>query len=288
MRTLGIDIGGSSVKAALLDGDTVVWTAAGPSYNRPATDELVTAVRQTVRWPLPPLDGVGLCVPGLLDRAAQTVTLAVNVPGLIGIPLPQIVSRSLGIDLPRRLWVTNDAAAAGYDIWATTKPAGRLMVLALGTGVGASVIDDGKFLLVDGDSPGHVGQLDVGLPGEAVIGPDGGLGGLEGYIGAPAIAARYATDLRNTVETWNGDELEIRALARAIRICHAIYRPQHICLAGGLGIRLGHLLAPIRRLVGDCLTSVARPGWTLSTGSDDFHAARGVARLVVNAPIAAA
>ena len=280
MRTLGIDIGGSSVKAALLDGDAVVWTAAGPAYNRPGTEELVAAVRQTVRWPLPPLDGVGLCVPGLLDVAAQTVTLAVNVPGLVGIPLPQIVARSLGIDQPKRLWVTNDAAATGYDIWATRRPAGRLMVIALGTGVGAAVIDDGKFLVVDGDSPGHIGQFDVGLGGEVVIGPDGGLGGLEGYIGAPAVAARYPTDLRKTLEAWKGDEMEIRALSRAIRICHAIYRPQHICLAGGMGIRLGHVLPAIRRQVEDRLTSVARPGWTLTAGEDDFHAARGVARLV--------
>ena len=36
-------------------------------------------------------------------------------------------------------------------------------------------------------------------------------------------------------------------LVRVLRICHAIYRPVHVCLAGGTGIRLGHLLDPLKR-----------------------------------------
>ena len=279
MQTLGIDIGGSSVKAALLDGETVAWTSAGPTYQRPTTDELVAAVRATIRWPLPPLDGVGLCVPGLLDRATQTITYSVNVPGLAGIPLPQILARVLNAELPQRLYITNDAAATGYDIWSTRKPAGRLLTIAVGTGIGASVIDDGAFLLVDGDSPGHLGQTDVGQFGEAIIGPDGGLGSAEAYLGGPVIASRHKADPRMVLDGWKGDEIEIKALARLLRISHAIYRPQHFCLAGGLGIRMAHLLPAIRRHVEDRLTSIARSGWTLFVGSDDYHAARGAARL---------
>ncbi|MBV9490447.1 MAG: MFS transporter, partial [Verrucomicrobia bacterium] len=59
--------------------------------------------------------------------------------------------------------------------------------LALGTGVGAAVLDDGVPLRVDGDSPGHLGQIDVSLDDRAPIGPDGGAGSLEGYLGVPAI-----------------------------------------------------------------------------------------------------
>ena len=69
------------------------------------------------------------------------------------------------------------------------------------------------------------------------------------------------------------------ALARTIRICHAIYRPQHVCLAGGIGIRIGRLLPDLRTLVERDLTRLAREGWTLSVGDHDFHAAIGVAKL---------
>jgi hypothetical protein len=70
----------------------------------------------------------------------------------------------------------------------------------------------------------------------------------------------------------------IKALARAIRICHGIYCPHHVVLVGGLGIRMKHLLAVIRAIVERDLTRIARSGWTLECGDDEFHAARGVAR----------
>jgi hypothetical protein len=76
-----------------------------------------------------------------------------------------------------------------------------------------------------------------------------------------------------------GDEPAIHALVRALRIGHAIYRPHHICLCGGVGIRLRHLLSTIREQTSRRLTSLARTGWTLECGWDDFHAARGAAQL---------
>jgi hypothetical protein len=39
----------------------------------------------------------------------------------------------------------------------------------------------------------------------------------------------------------------------------------------------------LRVKVEDRLTSLARPGWTLSAGDDDFHAARGAALLATGA-----
>jgi len=65
---------------------------------------------------------------------------------------------------------------------------------------------------------------------------------------------------------------------RAIRIAHAIYRPQHICLTGGVGIRLAGLVGQIKARVETGLTRVAREGWTLSVGESDYHAACGAAR----------
>jgi hypothetical protein len=50
-------------------------------------------------------------------------------------------------------------------------------------------------------------------------------------------------------------------------------------LLGGVGIRLGALIPQIKQAVDTNLTSIARKDWTLSAGDDDFHAARGAARL---------
>jgi predicted NBD/HSP70 family sugar kinase len=137
---------------------------------------------------------------------------------------------------------------------------------------------------VDDDSPGHFGQVDVSIEGHPVVGPDGGAGSLEGYLSAAALADRYGPEPSAWVSRITADDPPLRALARAVRIAHAIYRPHHVLLAGGIGVRLGHVVAQLRANVDRQLTSIARPGWTLATGDSDFHAAQGAARLAISPP----
>lgn len=278
MSYLGIDIGGSSVKMAAVHEEQVLWTGQSSRYERPDTQQLARAIRDAAGGRATRAQGVGLCVPGLLDEHKRTVTLSVNVPGLTGVNLGVLIRMALGEDLGR-IRVVSDAIATGYDIWTQHRLMGRLLVLALGTGIGAAVLDDGQSLKVEGDSPGHIGQMDVSIAGEPVIGPDGGAGSLEGYLGGAALMARYGKDVGSIVKALCGDEVPLQALARAIRIAHAIYRPQHVFLAGGIGIRLGHVLPRLRQIIQTDLTKVARPDWTLSVGDTDHHAALGAARM---------
>jgi predicted NBD/HSP70 family sugar kinase len=154
-----------------------------------------------------------------------------------------------------------------------------LLVLTLGTGIGMSVVDRGVPLRVDGKSSGHIGQIDVSVPNHDVIGPDGGAGGLEGYLGVAALRAQYGDDLSSAIAKFTGDEPPMLALVRAIRIAHAIYRPNEIYLCGGIGIQLKQLLPTLKARISKDLTNLARPDWSLSIADDLFHAARGVARL---------
>jgi predicted NBD/HSP70 family sugar kinase len=293
MITLGIDIGGSSVKTAALDGERILATAQSPTYSRPTTPQLIDSIKKS----LPPanpqildqirkgaspslkIDRLGLCLPGLYDSAARKITYSVNVPGLVGPSLDELISQSLGQKFPAAdIKIFTDALAAAHDILSLKKLDGRVLVISLGTGIGAAVLDSGKSLEVDGPSPGHLGQIDVTIEGHPATGPDGGAGSLEGYMGAIALIKRFG-DVPTALKSFRGFEPPLRALARAIRIAHAIYRPHHVVLAGGIGIRMGHLVEPIHALVSTHLSSIARPNWTLTVGDSDFHAARGAARL---------
>lgn len=275
MISLGIDIGGTTVKAAALLNDEIAWTARSKPYSAPDRPALLEAVRQaTARLAAPP-DRVGLCVPGLLDERRQNVTYSANIPSLNNLPLSEFIQEATARSF-ERLAIANDANATAFDIFATRNLVGRLLVLAMGAGVGTSVLDDGKPLYVEGDSAGHLGQMDISLEGEPIVGPDGGRGGAEGYVGAAALAARYGVDPASKILV--GD-LPFRAIVRLIRVAHALYRPHHVCLAGGTGIRLSHLLPELRKSVEAQLTSLARPGWTLFCGDSDFHAAMGAARI---------
>jgi predicted NBD/HSP70 family sugar kinase len=275
MISFGVDIGGTSVKLACLRDGELQWTGKSESFSRPTTQQVVDAIRQAVAEREVRPDAIGLCCPGLLDRARRVITLSVNVPGIVNVPLDEVIERALGAGRPPAA-ILSDANAVGYDIYMSRALSGRLLCLSLGTGVGASVVDEGgTFLHVSGESPGHFGQLDVSLDDHPPIGPDGGAGSLEAYIGAPALAARYG---EAWIDRMTVHEPPLRALVRALRIAHSIYRPQHICLTGGVGVRLKPLLNEIKAAVEKDLTRVARPGWTLTTGDDDYHAARGVAR----------
>ncbi len=269
MPTLGLDIGGTRVKSALVGDDgRELAVAKSDSYRRPDRAALLKALRQVV--PEAAFERVGLCAPGMMDPAKTMVEASVNVPGLCGWPLVELVAEATGRDVPPPA-VVGDAVASALDVAAEHELGGRLLLLAIGTGVGAAVLDDGVPLEVDGASPGHFGQLDVSLSRNPPLGPDGGAGGLEAYLGARVLRGRQPGELRS-------DSRAVRALVRALRIGHAIYRPHHIALAGGVGIRLAPLAESIHEQTAENLTNIARTGWQLHFGRDDYHAARGAAR----------
>jgi predicted NBD/HSP70 family sugar kinase len=273
---VGVDIGGSSVKVAALRDGAVVRTGRSETYRQPGREALARAIVEAiVQLGQERVDAVGMCVPGLLDDARQRVTHSVNIPSLAGVRLADLLAGAGTADAPR---VFSDANAAAWDVYASRKLTGRLLTLVLGTGVGAAVVDEAGVLRVDGDSPGHLGQCDVSIEGEPVIGPDGGAGSLEGYLSTAALMSRYGS-VDAALRQMRAGDAPIRALARVIRIAHAIYRPHHVCLAGGIGIRMTHLLAELRATTDEHLTRIARPGWTLTVGDSDFHAAIGAARL---------
>ena len=217
-------------------------------------------------------------MPGVVDPTTGRVVRSVNIPALEGINPVEMVRRCLphGSTSPSR-WT--DAYAAGVDIRLTERLDGRLLAISLGTGVGAAVIDEGcSQLLLHGHSSGHLGQVDVSLTDDAPVGPDGGRGSLEAYIGGPALVRRWG-DPATIAASLHAESEPVRALARAIRISHAIYKPDHVRLLGGVGLLLARLGGGWRDLVARDLTCVARPGWTLGYARHEHHAAAGAARL---------
>src|SRR5947209_513726 len=279
MTSLGVDIGGTSVKMAALRDGEILWTGRSEMYARPTTEQLITAFHQASasRVETHPFDSAGVCVPGLMDDAKTKVTLSVNVPGLVDQPLSDLLRNALGPAVPTPVAMA-DAAAAAYDIYHSSKLSGRLLVLVLGTGVGAAVVDEAGLLRVDGDSPGHLGQIDVSLEGHPVVGPDGVACSLEGYLVYASLRDRLGPDFATQLASLARTDPALLALARALRIAHALYRPHHVILAGGIGLALRPHLAMLKELTERQLTRIARPGWTLDCGDGDYHAAAGAAR----------
>src|SRR3954447_16854500 len=133
MVSLGIDVGGTSVKIAAIEDGTTLFTGQSPFYAKPDTDALVTAIRAAVAARVTKIDAAGICVPGLMDREKRMITLSVNVPGLMGVVLDDLVQRSLGVVAPH-LAISSDAVAGAYDVADARRLQGRVFALAIGTG----------------------------------------------------------------------------------------------------------------------------------------------------------
>jgi predicted NBD/HSP70 family sugar kinase len=266
----------------LLRGGGVAGESRSGRYERPDAATLRRALGEAIA-PLGVGAGeavrVGLCVPGILSDDRRRVVRAVNLPGLEGFDLRAGVEAHVpAVD---GLRLTSDALASTYGYWWGERRPGRLLSLVIGTGVGACVLDDGVPLEVVDECPGHLGQMDVGAigPGDAPVGPDGGRGSLEGYLGAAALTERFGADRVAGLLAAADDDPALVALARAIRIGHAIYRPAEVVLLGGVGTRLAPRRAAIERLARAELTSIARPDWRLAFGASDRSGATGAALL---------
>jgi polyphosphate glucokinase len=153
---LGVDIGGSGIKGALVD--TSSGALLGPRIKYPTPegghpdDVLATVERIMQEAGATPADPVGICFPAVV-RHGVTMSAANVSPDWIGLPAERLFADSLDRDIH----FVNDADAAGYAearIGAARNIAGLVIVVTLGTGVGTALISDG--VLVPNAELGHV------------------------------------------------------------------------------------------------------------------------------------
>jgi polyphosphate glucokinase len=154
---VGIDVGGSSIKCALVDLNTGAFASERFSTPTPAqgsTDSLLGALK-TVVANLPGDHAVGLAFPSVIR--AGTVRTAANLnKAWIGKPLAALA----GEHLRRPVIAINDADAAGLaelNYGAARGVPGTVLLLTLGTGIGSALFVDGK--LVPNTEFGHLQVL---------------------------------------------------------------------------------------------------------------------------------
>ena len=151
---LGIDVGGSSIKCALVDLDTGAFKSERFSTPTPAqgsTESLLAALASVVSN-IPGKYAAGVAFPSVIRNG--TVLTAANLnKAWIGQPL----ARLAGERLARPVVAMNDADAAGLAElrYGTARGVpGTVLLLTLGTGIGTALFVDGK--LVPNTELGHL------------------------------------------------------------------------------------------------------------------------------------
>lgn len=138
-RTLAIDIGGTGLKALVLDerGEKLTERVRVETP-RPATPEAVLSALVALVKPLAPFDRVSVGFPGVV-AGGSTIT----APNLDKRWQRFQLESSLERRLKRPARVLNDAGVQGYGV---IEGRGVEMVLTLGTGMGCALYLDGRYV----------------------------------------------------------------------------------------------------------------------------------------------
>ena len=154
MHVLGIDIGGSGIKAAPVDVTTGKLLADRQTIETPrparpeAVRDVVKKLTTSFNWSGP----VGITFPGVVTDGV-TRTAANLGPAWIGLDAATLFTRAIG----NPVRVLNDADAAGVaemTFGAGVGEKGTVLMLTFGTGIGSALFTQG--ILVPNTEFGHI------------------------------------------------------------------------------------------------------------------------------------
>ncbi len=267
--TIGVDMGGTTIKAAIVQGTTILRKMEPMvTLDYPSPESIIEELGRRLarlREEFPLVVSVGMGLPGFADHEAGTIDSLTNVPGWYDIPIRRLLEESTGLPAS----IDNDANCMAYAEWKLGAGRGmkNLVCLTLGTGVGSGVIANGQLLRGHLGAAGELGQTSIDYKGR--IGHYGNMGAIEDYIGNREIAAdaqaAYAAagicrsleecdplGLENDAKAGNPVALKIwddiaRKLATTLMNCWYILNPEAFIIGGGISKAGDLLFAPVRQ-----------------------------------------
>ncbi|MDP9143572.1 MAG: ROK family protein, partial [Actinomycetota bacterium] len=170
-RHLGLDLGGTNIKTAVLEragtGFKAVWTDQSDTTAWLGPDEVTHNLVQAAHLAIQsagPVSSVGLGVPGLFESDTGNVVLFPNLPGAWnGYPLRKTLEEEIG----QTVWMVNDARA--FTLAEGTMGAGAgfhtVACMTLGTGIGGGIMIDGRLHLGAFGVAGELGHQTIDANG---------------------------------------------------------------------------------------------------------------------------
>jgi glucokinase len=257
---VGLDVGGTSMKAGVVDDAGRPLAAVSLPTEAPRGQEFGLArMCETIRAAversgvgMANIAAIGVATPGTMDIPAGMILDPINLKPWRNVPVRRYVAETF--NLPTAF--QNDANAAAYgEFWAGAGRGANSMVLfTLGTGVGGGIIVNGAAggYVVEGEHShgGEVGHIKIEMTNPRECGC-GRFGCLEAYASALAVVKRT----REAMEKHPGrsslhaarDELTARdvftAAAAGDSLAGAIVEETAFCLAVG-AMNLMHVIDP--------------------------------------------
>jgi glucokinase-like ROK family protein len=246
------DLGATSIDVAVttLDGrilahmDEPADIASGPDAVLDRVDELFGELLAPRRRLPGRLWGIGIGVPGPVEFRTGRPIFPSIMPGWDGYP----VRERFAARYAAPVWVDNDVNVLALAEWRSGVAAGHdnVIVVKIGTGIGAGIISDGRLHRGAQGSAGDVGHIHVS-DDRSVVCRCGNTGCLEALAGGEAIgrdagaAARAGLSARLAAILDAGSRITAEDVARAA----SFGDPVAVELLQGAGRRVGLMLASV-------------------------------------------
>jgi glucokinase len=255
VRALGLDVGGTNIKLALLEDGTLVERRDAPTLSEDGPAAVLARLVELGRA-FGPVDSVGVALPGLFDEDG----VASLLPNLHGNWNGQPVGAPLADGFRQDVRLINDghAFALAESRLGAGRGAANVMCIVCGTGIGGGLVLDGKLHLGPANRAGEFGHHTVAEGGPVC--ECGNRGCLELYAGARAIAggAGASSFDEAVARAQGGDPQAVQALGRAgeligLAIANLLIFlcPDRVVVGGGVAAAGELLLGPMRASIVD-------------------------------------
>ncbi|MFT4537734.1 MAG: glucokinase [Planctomycetota bacterium] len=238
-RLVGLDFGGTSIKAGAADWDgKILQETSAPIELSAGADRVLDQAADLARE-MGVQDKLGIGCAGVFDRSNGTLIESPNLRALDGVRLAAELAKRL--DIPADcVAYENDAnvAALGEQWLGAARGIDNVMVVTLGTGIGGGLVLGGRLFAGPGGMAGEVGHLVVHAHGELC--GCGSTGCLETLASATAARRRAIAAGLPTSDPGNLELLSERARAG---------EEDERALLHGIGVDLGLGLAYVVSLL---------------------------------------
>ncbi|BCB95145.1 transcriptional regulator [Dissulfurispira thermophila] len=205
---IGIDIGGTNIRAALVNSAGEVKSKLKESTGTKPIAVIHKLIDSLSSKYAEQICGIGIAVAGIINRNAGIIMRSPNISALSGIDLEaDIKSR-----YKTCVVIENDANAAAYGekCIGAGKDFKNFVMLTLGTGIGGGIIVNNKLLSVAAE----VGHMSIRADGQPCA--CGNVGCLESYASASAIIGNAVSEIEKGTNStlkamYNGNFYKITA-----------------------------------------------------------------------------
>ena len=194
VKRIGIDVGGTNVKIALVDGDgKIIYSNSVPTYAQMGYEYTVNNIKQAIKDLMKEtnteskdIQGIGFDFPGQVDCKTGVVKNAPNIPGWVNVPIAQMIEDEFHI--PTRIDNDVRCAALGELKFGAGRGCENFVCITVGTGIGSGLVINGKVVRGAANAAGEIGHIKLQMEDGPLCGC-GDSGCLEAFASGPSIVA---------------------------------------------------------------------------------------------------